>query len=347
MGEDISGDRLSSLPEVLIHHIFSFMNMREVVHTSILSNRWRYLWLSPPVLNFKLPCNPCANRNCSEYASRCYKCKDKLDKFITFVYRVLVSRQSNITMLDLSVYRTLDAKHVHAWLIGALAREAHEVTLNLLFDKPIDLPQLLFSPKNMRDLNLYMGELPFARLPKSIHRATRLTNLEQRNVVFQEEDANGELSLSFPVLKNLMIKYCNVSHLTLLENMEFSSLPKNSLPKKGNNCCKVMLCTPNLKSLLSSSGCPPWKTFFLDNLVSIVSTSITIWSPTKECAERLFKVLTGISNVQNLVMSTTRLYAPRYVVQGLKNRFWAACRDPRKWFISMPTDISGYHVTIP
>ncbi|PIA47915.1 hypothetical protein AQUCO_01400484v1 [Aquilegia coerulea] len=47
-------DRISDLSDELIHHIFSFLDMKDVVHTSILSNRWKTLWLSTPNLNFFL-----------------------------------------------------------------------------------------------------------------------------------------------------------------------------------------------------------------------------------------------------------------------------------------------------
>ncbi|KAI3891096.1 hypothetical protein MKW98_007401, partial [Papaver atlanticum] len=45
-------DRLSNIPESLIHGIFSFMDMRSVVQTSVLSRRWRNLWSSSPILTF-------------------------------------------------------------------------------------------------------------------------------------------------------------------------------------------------------------------------------------------------------------------------------------------------------
>lgn len=36
-------DRSSELPDALIHHIFSFLDIRYVLQTCILSRRWRYL----------------------------------------------------------------------------------------------------------------------------------------------------------------------------------------------------------------------------------------------------------------------------------------------------------------
>ncbi|XP_026431937.1 F-box/LRR-repeat protein At1g55660-like [Papaver somniferum] len=45
-------DRISRLPDNLIHHIMSFMDTKYAVQTSVLSKRWIHVWKSPPFLNF-------------------------------------------------------------------------------------------------------------------------------------------------------------------------------------------------------------------------------------------------------------------------------------------------------
>src|SRR5687767_14211256 len=47
----LAGDRLTSLPDCLIHHIMSFLKARQVVQTCVLSTRWRHLWRSVPCLD--------------------------------------------------------------------------------------------------------------------------------------------------------------------------------------------------------------------------------------------------------------------------------------------------------
>jgi len=46
-----NADRLSDLPDALIHHIMSFLTGREAVQTCLLSRRWEGLWCSMPCLN--------------------------------------------------------------------------------------------------------------------------------------------------------------------------------------------------------------------------------------------------------------------------------------------------------
>ncbi|EEE56469.1 hypothetical protein OsJ_05684 [Oryza sativa Japonica Group] len=44
-------DFLSALPEGILHHIMSFLNVRQVIQTCVLSWRWRDLWRSVPRIN--------------------------------------------------------------------------------------------------------------------------------------------------------------------------------------------------------------------------------------------------------------------------------------------------------
>lgn len=53
MGQD---DRISQLCDAIIHHIISFLPVRDAAKTGILSKRWRNLWPSIPVLNFDQEC---------------------------------------------------------------------------------------------------------------------------------------------------------------------------------------------------------------------------------------------------------------------------------------------------
>ncbi|CAI0394119.1 unnamed protein product [Linum tenue] len=46
-------DRLSDLPDNILHHVLSFLDTVTIVKTSILSRRWRCLWKDVPVLCFQ------------------------------------------------------------------------------------------------------------------------------------------------------------------------------------------------------------------------------------------------------------------------------------------------------
>nr|XP_051220532.1 MEIOTIC F-BOX protein MOF-like [Lolium perenne] len=44
-------DRLSELPDCLLHSVLSSLRSRQVVQSSLLSRRWRHLWRSVPCLD--------------------------------------------------------------------------------------------------------------------------------------------------------------------------------------------------------------------------------------------------------------------------------------------------------
>ncbi|KAI3713747.1 hypothetical protein L1987_72333 [Smallanthus sonchifolius] len=52
MRMNMEGDRLSSLPDDLIHKVLSSFDIRNVIEISVLSHRWRFIWTSMPYLNF-------------------------------------------------------------------------------------------------------------------------------------------------------------------------------------------------------------------------------------------------------------------------------------------------------
>jgi hypothetical protein len=49
----LAGDRLSDLPDGLLHTIMSFLPAPQVVQTSVLSRRWRDLWRSTPCISIE------------------------------------------------------------------------------------------------------------------------------------------------------------------------------------------------------------------------------------------------------------------------------------------------------
>ncbi|KAI3699290.1 hypothetical protein L2E82_43514 [Cichorium intybus] len=51
---DVEGDdRLSSLPDDVIHKILSFISIKDAIGVGVLSSRWRFIWTTMPYLNFE------------------------------------------------------------------------------------------------------------------------------------------------------------------------------------------------------------------------------------------------------------------------------------------------------
>ncbi|KAI9178362.1 hypothetical protein LWI28_025639 [Acer negundo] len=49
-------DRLTDLPDPVIHHILSLMDTKYAVQTCVLSGKWRYHWRGIHSLHFDFPC---------------------------------------------------------------------------------------------------------------------------------------------------------------------------------------------------------------------------------------------------------------------------------------------------
>nr|CAB3487116.1 unnamed protein product [Digitaria exilis] len=90
-------DRLSALPDHLLHEIMSRMKARQVMRTRFLSRRWRHLW----------PSVPCLDVDQREFADTDYH---KFGDFLHFLLlRVSVS---DLDALRLHVSSTYDDSHV-------------------------------------------------------------------------------------------------------------------------------------------------------------------------------------------------------------------------------------------
>ncbi|KAI3719369.1 hypothetical protein L6452_20266 [Arctium lappa] len=75
------GDHISRLPDDVIHHIFSFIDTRFAVQSSLLSSRWINTWKSHPHLNFEI--DHSANHTSGF-------------RFPNFVHRFLSARDDNV-----------------------------------------------------------------------------------------------------------------------------------------------------------------------------------------------------------------------------------------------------------
>ncbi|BAT04224.1 Os08g0197300, partial [Oryza sativa Japonica Group] len=47
-------DRLSEMPDMVLHHVMSFLKAWEAARTCVLSRRWRHLWASAPCVDILL-----------------------------------------------------------------------------------------------------------------------------------------------------------------------------------------------------------------------------------------------------------------------------------------------------
>ncbi|KAI4355499.1 hypothetical protein L6164_004265 [Bauhinia variegata] len=137
-------DRLSDLPDCLLHHILSFMETKVAIRTCVLSNRWRYLWTSIPCLNFSS------------------KSFTRLTDFKKFVLWVLSHRDSaHVKVLFYSrfgVDYATDQSLLTKVIEYAVSHGAEDIRINLRAKSsgspPIEIPFSIFTCQSLKVLEL-------------------------------------------------------------------------------------------------------------------------------------------------------------------------------------------------
>ncbi|KAF8714797.1 hypothetical protein HU200_027326 [Digitaria exilis] len=88
-------DRLSALPDCLLHEIMSHMKAQQVVQTCVLGKRWRHLWRSMPCLDV----DQCDFETPGE-ANNQYRDCESWEKFEDFMDALLAPGNVSIALLD-------------------------------------------------------------------------------------------------------------------------------------------------------------------------------------------------------------------------------------------------------
>src|ERR1044072_8678622 len=128
-------DRISKLPDEVLCHILSFLPAKDVFATSIVSKRWKPLWLSVPCLDF------------DETRLR------SPSSFIPFVDAAILGRasHSSIKTLHFMLIRC-PFSHVKVWLNAAAERKLKNLVVRLC--NPLKFPCCVFGFRTLVFLEL-------------------------------------------------------------------------------------------------------------------------------------------------------------------------------------------------
>ncbi|KAL1821034.1 hypothetical protein ACET3Z_015903 [Daucus carota] len=265
-------DRISRLPDELIHKILSFVDAKEAVQTSVLSRRWELIWTTLPFLSF-CGYEAVASRNV---------CK--------FMRHFLSNRnhQSKISDLNLCVKNKGFTKAlVDKYVKYAISHNVRSLTLELSYDDKL-FKLSAFSSNSIRELTLKvrLEELNSSNywhwsLPslttlhlKCLSREYKVTMISKSwfrclpaLTTLRLDDwllSKSSFSFRLPALTTLCL-----SHTTLPEKSwkEFSNLLSlqlegEDIPHNINDILSALVCLQNLTLCLSSAkvhfiSCPP------------------------------------------------------------------------------------------
>ncbi|KAI3858360.1 hypothetical protein MKX03_024684 [Papaver bracteatum] len=322
--EEQEKDRISNLPDSIIEHILSSIDMKFAVQTCVLSTRWRYTWTSLPALNF-------------DAYRFVYKDSDGVNltkRFIKFVDKVLSLRDNNsdIRRFDLrcDIYITTDDEIyscIHRWIATAVSHNVQEMCINLTTEEYFKIPICLCTCKSLTKLELKLcghedsdyEDSDYDYYSKIIlpDHEMSLPSLKSLRLIlwdtsFDNEELMNRFFSSFPSLESLVMRVYDNSFREMNLNI---SLPKlkyfefDSWDSASSG--EVKLHAPSLSSFIFRSDM--LSTYLtLMNLPSLATADIKmrIRSQVPEmCAQRAMGLLRGIRNVEVLTLDHNFLKA--------------------------------------
>lgn len=217
-----SRDRISLLPDELLHHILSFLSIQAAIKTCLLSKRWKPLWTSIPTLTF-------------DYASYSLKSihnnDSKRSSFRHFILRVL-SRRSPLSILKKLTY-SLPTSNIMFWARNNEKEDGF--VLELLFN--------LAASHHVEELCINGRYMPFPtwRSCLSTCRSLKLTGCLE---------GTWESPMASQFLKSLEIENYRSNKVMKLEGDMFRSCPLlERLVLRGPCFARAKIAAPKLEYL--------------------------------------------------------------------------------------------------
>ncbi|KAL4564191.1 hypothetical protein LXL04_028247 [Taraxacum kok-saghyz] len=209
-------DRLSSLPDDLIHKIFSFISMKDAIKSSVLSSRWKIMWTLMPYLNFEN--------------------QSHLSEFISNVFS---HRNNQIQVSSLNL------------LLGRTVMDDESVTTILNYTFSHNVEQLTVKRAQL-DVKRALGDsikfsYSFIKTPRCDQPC--LTTLHLHHVKLSDD--NGSLFSKCTNLKNLFLKRCGMKETKVLNicHSRLSNLTLEYTPPDLGLKEAVNVVAPQLKNL--------------------------------------------------------------------------------------------------
>ncbi|GMI63726.1 hypothetical protein like AT3G59200 [Hibiscus trionum] len=296
-------DRISKLPDSVLSGILCRLPIKDAVSTSILSTRWRYLFVS--MLNLDVDFR--VFRRCPVRTIKSFT--NFMDKLM-FIHTEGRIEQFRLQYIAIS---GVDASRVCGWVSAALWRGVKEIDLAFARESeniPVLSTALLFTTKTLVRLKL---EIPFAMTVPIHVRLPNLNTLELRRIKFEDDDSVERLISSCPVLEQLSISCCDMRNMKCL---------KISNPSLKSLTFVVNLLPPERRSLFPALGvvydfpCLVYfkymtvmeKNYSTGNMTSLViaDINISVGGFVREIHCRgngLHEIFQGIDNVNSLQMS--------------------------------------------
>ncbi|KAL4570240.1 hypothetical protein LXL04_025891 [Taraxacum kok-saghyz] len=201
----VEEDRLSSLPDELIHKILSSFDTKFAVQTCLLSPRWKLLWTSIPSLNFSSGQFP------------------TLPKFSKFITNVLSHRnhQIEVSSVNLDFHGAASQVFVKKIANYAFSHNIQQLTVSCWPKKHYQFPPSLFTSHSLKHFTISNGPFNFSPsiTPKTPWDFPSLTSLHISHITLCDNHTQNSLDLFSKCvnLTNLTIEHLMVKNVGVFD----------------------------------------------------------------------------------------------------------------------------------
>ncbi|CAN0841443.1 Putative F-box/LRR-repeat protein At5g02930 [Linum grandiflorum] len=280
-------DRISNLPDSIIHHILSFLDTKSAVQTCILSKHWESAWKHVHSLNLELDF-------------------DKASSYERFVEKVLSLRYplhvSNVHWVTYPSHASLSPRFrvLRKVVQYAVSHGAQSFVLQT----GLRIPLLeLFDSISDTVTSLEFGRL-YLDCQSECSAFRLLTTLKLHDCCFLTEDELVEPFSQFPCLKDLALDDFSFDYHQPVTRLRISGLELVSLRLANTNVHKLEIFAPKLESLrLDFAGSIEFSELTLPSLVhaDIGSDRIHCFDERNVTdREHLVSLFRGLHNVESL-----------------------------------------------
>ncbi|KAL4569791.1 hypothetical protein LXL04_025434 [Taraxacum kok-saghyz] len=197
-------DRITDLPNAVLHHILRLLPIKSIVQTTILSKRWNALWHTFPDLDF----------------TTIFPSGTPLTKFLSLnkkknignvITKILSFREKLSDVRILRFYACMSFSGLHALIRSAVRVQVQELDITIATNDTFNFPRSIITSDNLRVLKV--KSYPGLRLPPSRIMQSGFQKLRTLLLSFVYLDNQSSLmdlftDCSFPQLTKLYLDSC-------------------------------------------------------------------------------------------------------------------------------------------
>lgn len=202
-------DRISSLPDSILHHILSFVSLKQAVRTSVLSKRWKETWHTCPILVL--------NDHTHGYFGRVKEVLKCMEQTLLNRHMEMISIRKLVVSLSCFWNDPEFAALVNRCVCFAIGSNVKELKLRFpFFWGGYNLPQIVFCAKSINVLELSGCKLSHPRISVQLY----LRKLSLVDVYADDQ-----------MIRNLFSRCPLIEYLAIESSKGFKSLELFNLSK--------------------------------------------------------------------------------------------------------------------